>query len=253
MQLSGRTVLITGGASGIGFALADQLIRRGNTVIVTGRDQAKLDAARAALPGLHAIRSDIADPDQIVGLHDQVLARFPGLDVLLNNAGIMRNLDLSQPRDLADVTREIDILLSGPVRMVQQFMPHLLTRPQALIVNVSSGLAFVPMPVAPIYSAAKAALHAYSRSLRVQLAATRIAVVEIAPPPVETPLFRAEFANEMADEKAMDPAALASKALSAIEAGTQEVRPGVANLLKILSRVAPGFIFRQMVKLGRPK
>ena len=253
MQLSGRTVLITGGTSGIGLALAGQLLARGNTVIVTGRDPARLEAARARFSGLHAIRSDVADPDQIISLHEQVIARFPTLDVLINNAGLMRNLDLTQPRDLADVTREIDVLLSGPVRMVQQFLPQLLSRPQALIVNITSGLAFVPMPVSPVYSAAKAALHAYSRSLRVQLAATRVRIVEVAPPPVETALFRGEFAREMAGEKAMDPAVLAGKAIAAIEAGTEEVRPGVANLLKIVNRVAPGFVFRQMVKLGKPK
>lgn len=253
MRFSERTVLITGGTSGIGLAMAGQLLARGNAVVVTGRDQAKLDAACAALPGLHAIRSDVADPDQIVSLHEQVIARFPALDVLVNNAGLMRNLDLTQPRDLVDVTREIDVLLSGPVRMVQQFLPHLLSRPQALLVNVSSGLAFVPMPVSPIYSAAKAALHAYSRSLRVQLAATRVRVVEVAPPPVETSLFRGEFAEEMAGEKAMDPAVLAGKVIAAIEAGKEEVRPGVANVLKIASRVAPDFMFRQMVKLGKPK
>lgn len=253
MQLSGRTVLITGGTSGIGFALAGQFLARGNTVIVTGRDLAKLDAAQAGLPGVHTIRSDVADPAQIISLHDQLIARFPALDVIVNNAGLMRNLDLTQPRDLADVTREIDVLLSGPVRMVQQFLPQLLSRPQALIVNVTSGLAFVPMPVSPVYSAAKAALHAYSRSLRVQLAATRVRVVEVAPPPVETTLFRGEFAEEMAGEKAMDPAALAGKAITAIEAGKEEVRPGVANLLKVASRIAPDFMFRQMVKLGKPK
>ena len=253
MRLSGRTVLITGGTSGIGLALSRQLLARGNTVIVTGRDQAKLDAARAEHPGLHVIRSDVAQPDQIVGLHEQVITQFPDLDVIFNNAGIMRNLDLTQTRDLADITREIDVLLSGPLRMVQQFLPHLLSRPQALIINISSGLAFVPMPVSPIYSAAKAALHAYSRSLRVQLTATRVRVVEIAPPLVETALFRAEFAEEMAGEKAMDPAVLAGKVIAAIEAGNEEVRPGVANVLKIASRVAPEFMLRQMVKLGKPK
>ena len=250
MRLAGRTVLLTGGTSGIGFALARQLLARGNAVIVTGRDPTRLEAARVALPGLQAIRSDVTDPEQIVDLHEQIVARFPAMDVLINNAGIMRNLNLAQPRDLIDVTREIDVALSGPVRMVQQFLPDLLSLPSGLIVNVTSGLAFVPMPAAPIYSAAKAALHAYNKSLRLQLAATGVRVVEIAPPPVETTLFRGEFAAETDGEKAMDPAVLADKAIAAIEAGKEEVRPGVANLLMIASRVAPGFMFRQMAKLG---
>jgi uncharacterized oxidoreductase len=123
-------------------------------VIVTGRDQDKLDAAKRALPGVHILKSDVSNPDAIVALHDGVLAQFPALDTLVNNAGIMRNLNLSQDRDLNDVTREIEINLSGSVRMVQQFLPHLLTRKGALIVNVSSGLAFVPFPVSPVYCSA---------------------------------------------------------------------------------------------------
>ena len=250
MRLSGRTILLTGGSSGIGLALARQLLARDNAVIVTGRDPARLEAARVALPGLEAIRSDVTDPEQIDALHKQVITRFPALDVLINNAGIMRNLNLAQPRELTDVTCEIDVAFSGPVRIVQQFLPHLLSCPNGLIVNVTSGLAFVPMPASPIYSAAKAALHAYTRSLRLQLASTAVHVVEIAPPPVETTLFRGEFAAETAGEKAMDPAVLAAKAIAAIEAGKEEVRPGVANLLMIASRVAPGFMFGQMAKLG---
>ena len=182
MKLERRTVLITGGTSGIGLELARQLLPRGNAVIVTGRDRDRLDAAKRALPGLHTIQSDVSDPAAIAALHANVLAQFPTLDTLVNNAGIMRNLDLNRERDLVDVTREIEINLSGPVRMVQQFLPHLKTRAGALIVNVSSGLAFVPLPIAPIYCATKAALHSYSQSLRVQLDGTGVTVIELAPP-----------------------------------------------------------------------
>ncbi len=144
MKLQNRTILMTGGTSGIGLELAKHLLARGNVVIVTGRDQAKLDATKRAMPDIHISKSDVSDPAAIVTLHDAVIAQFPMLDTLINNAGIMRNLNLNQPRDLSDVTREIEINLSGPVRMVQQFLPHLKTRGEALIVNVSSGLAFVP-------------------------------------------------------------------------------------------------------------
>ena len=111
-------------------------------------------------------RSDVSDPDAIKALYDSVLA---ALDVLVNNAGIMRNLDLNKARDLIDVTREIEINLSGLVRMVQQFLPHLKTRPGSAIVNVSSGLAFVPFPTSPVYCATKAALHSFSQSLRAEI------------------------------------------------------------------------------------
>lgn len=253
MKLSQRTILITGGTSGIGLELARQFLARGNTVIVTGRDQKKLDATKRELPGVHTVQSDVSDPAAIATLHAQVLAAFPALDTLVNNAGIMRNLNLNEDRDLSDVTREIEINLSGPVRMVQQFLPHLKTRPDALIVNVSSGLAFVPMLAAPVYSATKAAMHSYSQSLRGQLEGTGVTVVELAPPGVETPLFRTGFEAETKGHKAMPVAVLARKAIAGIEAGQREIRPGQSNLLKLLSRVAPDFAFKQLTKLTKPK
>ncbi len=253
MKLAAKTILITGGTSGIGLELARQLLQRGNTVIVTGRDQQKLDATSRALAGVHVVQSDVSDPAAIALLRDQVLGQFPALDVLVNNAGIMRNLDLNQDRDLVDVTREIEVNLCGPVRMVQSFLPHLKTRNDALIVNVSSGLAFIPLPLSPIYCATKAAIHSFSQSLRVQLGKTGITVIELAPPGVETPLFRGEFADEMKGQKAMDVKVLARKAIAGIEAGTLEIRPGLSNVLKAMSRVAPGFMFSQMAKMGKAK
>ena len=253
MKLSQRTILITGGTSGIGLELARQLVERGNTVIVTGRDPQKIDAAKRTVPGVHTFQSDVSDPAAIAALHAQVLAEFPALDTLINNAGIMRNLNLNEDHDLTDVTREIETNLSGPVRMVQQFLPHLKTRPDALIVNVSSGLAFVPMLAAPVYSATKAAMHSFSQSLRGQLADTSVTVVELAPPGVETPLFRTEFEAETKGQKAMPVGVLAQKAIAGIEAGTLEIRPSQSNVLKLLSRIAPDFAFKQLSKMTRPK
>jgi len=250
--MQSRTILITGGTSGIGRELARQLLPRGNTVIVTGRDLEKLDATKRALPGVHVFQSDVSDPAAIKALHDSVVAQFPALDVLVNNAGIMRNLDINRDRDLFDVTREIEINLAGPVRMVQQFLPHLRTRPQAAIVNVSSGLAFVPLPLSPIYCATKAAIHSFSQSLRIQLASTSVAVIELAPPGVETPLFRDEF-PEFGDQKGMDVTVLATRAIAGIEAGKLEIRPGLSNVLKAMSRVAPNFMLHQLAKMGKPK
>lgn len=253
MKLEQRTVLITGGTSGIGLELAKRLQQRGNTVIVTGRDPAKLDATRRTLPGIHAFESDVSDPAAIVALHDTVLARFPALDTLINNAGVMRNLNLNQERDLVDVTREIEINLSGPVRMIQQFLPHLRAREGALIVNVSSGLAFIPMSASPVYCATKAAVHSFTQSLRAQLEGTGVTVVELAPPGVETPLFRGEFAEEMRGQKAMDVRVLAERAIAGIEAGKLEIRPGLSNVLKAMSRIAPQAMFKQMTKMTKPK
>ncbi len=253
MKLDHRTVLITGGTSGIGRELARQLLQRGNTVIVTGRDQARLATVAQALPGIHTVRSDVSDPAAIAALHEAVLSRFPALDTLVNNAGIMRNLKLEEERNLADVTREIEVGLSGPVRMVQQFLPHLRTQPGALIVNVSSGLAFIPLPVAPVYCAAKAGLHSYTQSLRIQLRSTGVTVVELAPPGVETPLFRGEFADETRGQKPMSVQVLVKRAIAGIEAGKLEIRPGLANVLKAMSRVAPHLMLKQMARMTKPK
>ncbi len=251
MRMTGKTILITGGTSGIGLEFARQLTERDNTVIVTGRHQGRLDAARQLLPGLHAIASDASNVDAIRTLHAQVTTQFPKLDVLINNAGIMRNLTLDQERPTIDATREITIGLDGPIWMIQQFLSHLRRQKDAMIVNITSGLAFVPFPASPVYCAAKAGLHVYTRCLRAQLAGTGISVVELAPPATETQLFRGEFAKEMKREKGMDPALLVRKALTGIEAGEIEIRPGLSNVLKIASRVAPNLMFKQMVRLSQ--
>jgi len=249
MKLVDRTILITGGSSGIGLALAGQLLARGNVVIVTGRSEQALEKAEQRFPGLVALQSDVGDREGIRLLYETAVGRFPTLDTVINNAGIMRILKLDDDRPLDDVTAEIDIDLSGPIRMVQQFLPHLLRRPDALIVNVSSGLAFVPFTISPVYSAAKAGLHAYTRCLREQLKDTRVKVVELAPPLTETPLYRTEFADRMNGQKGMAVDTLVRHALAGIDAGKTEIRPGLSNVLKIASRVAPGAIFRQMSKV----
>lgn len=251
MNLRGRTILITGGTSGIGLELARQLLARDNVVLVTGRDPAKLEAARRGLPGVHIFAGDVSDPESIAALHRSVLAQFPALDVLINNAGVMRNLNLNEPRELKDLTCEIEVNLCGPVWMAQQFLPHLKTRPEAAIINVSSGLAFVPLPSSPVYCATKAALHSFSQSLRAQLTGTRVAVIELAPPAVDTPLIRGKFPGVVKSMQGMAVKVLVSKAIRAIEAGKLEIRPGLSNLLKFMNRLAPGFILGRMSRLAK--
>lgn len=251
MKLKERTILITGGTSGIGLEMARQLIARRNTVIITGRDQRKLEEAKSALAGVHVIHSDASKPEDIQALLEEVQTKFPACDTLINNAGIMRNLNLNEPRSLTDVTREVDINLNGPVQMVQAFLPHLKNRPNALIVNVSSGLAFIPFPLSPVYSAAKAGLHAFTRCLRVQLKSSNVAVVELAPPLVETKLGGGEFDAAMQGQKGMAAEVLVRKAIAGIEAGKTEIRPGLSNVLYIMSRLVPSLPFAQMAKMVR--
>ena len=250
MKLTGRTILITGGSSGIGLEAARQLIARDNLVIVTGRDRTRLDQAASQLPGVHTIQADAAETESISALHAEVTQRFPALDVLVNNAGIMRKISLLAERPLQDLTREIGINLKAPMHMVQRFLPDLLQRPEALIVNVTSGLAFIPFKIAPVYSATKAGLHADTNCLRAQLAGTSVEVVKVAPPGTETPLFRGEFAAEMADQKGMPVARLVGRMIQGIEAGRSDIRPGLARVLWMASRLAPVAMFNQLAKVG---
>ncbi len=251
MELSGNTILITGGTSGIGLELATQLSKRENTILVTGRDPHKLRELQQKLPGVHTYQSDVSDPAAIVSLYQRVTNDFPELNVLMNNAGVMRMLSLTGGHGLLDIGREIDINLLGPVRMVEQFLPFLKTKPHAAIINLSSGLAFVPLPSAPIYCATKAAIHSYTQSLRVQLQHTPVKVFEVAPPPTSTPLMD-NFGSDSFNSRSpgvMNVDKMVRAALKGLEKDTYEIRPGASNILKVMSRLAPTLMLKQ---LSRP-
>jgi uncharacterized oxidoreductase len=180
--------LITGGASGIGLALAARFMQAGSQLIVCGRREDKLREAAALHPGLRTRVSDLATPSGRTSLFDWVTRECPSVNVLINNAGIQRRVRLAEPQDWAPTQAEIAINFEAPVHLSTMFIPHLAARPQPAIINITSGLAFVPMAAAPVYSATKAALHSFTLSLRHQLAATPIQVIEIAPPATNTDL-----------------------------------------------------------------
>jgi uncharacterized oxidoreductase len=248
MKLEGNTILVTGGSSGIGLELAAQLLRRDNEVIVTGRDQAALDAAGKKLPGLHTIQSDVRGVEAIAALHREVVTRFPRMNVLVNNAGVMRKINLQAfDADHQDIAEEIETNLSGAIRMVMQFLPHLQAQGQAAIVNVTSGLAFNPYPIAPVYGATKAGLHSFTQSLRVQLQRTNVKVFELAPPAVDTPLNHT-FAADLRGTPLMSVEELVAKALRGMERDRLEICVGFASVSRLMSRLAPGFILKQLSK-----
>lgn len=187
MKPTGNTILITGGGSGIGRLLAQRLHDAGNLVIVAGRRLDALQETAGRRPRMAAYELDVEDPAGIEAFAQRVLANHPGLNVLVNNAGIMRRENLARRRDLGDAEATVATNLLGPIRLTNAFIDHLSRQPDAAIVNVTSGLAFVPLPAAPTYSATKAALHSYTVSLRRQLAG-RVEVIEWAPPAVRTEL-----------------------------------------------------------------
>lgn len=187
MKTEGNTILITGGNGGIGAALAQRWHDAGNVVIVTGRDRAKLDAATAGRADMHGEVLDVTDPAAIAAFARDIVARFPALNVLVNNAGIMIYEDIDAARDLTDAEAMVTTNVLGPIRMTDALVDHLGDTPDSAIVNVTSGLAFVPLPKAATYSATKAALHSYTVALRNRLAG-KVEVIELAPPGVQTDL-----------------------------------------------------------------
>jgi len=190
MNPTGNTILITGGGSGIGRALAEELHKLGNEVIIAGRRRTALDETVAANPGMKSMVLDIEEATGIHSFVPELLEQFPRLNVVINNAGIMRaeNL-LDQPEDLGDAEAIVATNLLGPIRLTAALIPHFKQQPSATIITVSSGLAFVPLAQTPTYCATKAAIHSYSQSLRLQLKDTKIEVLEIIPPYVQTDLM----------------------------------------------------------------
>lgn len=190
MERSGNSILITGGGSGIGRGLAEALHKLGNQVVIAGRRQQALEETTAAHPGMKSLALDIEDREAIGSFAARVAGEFPALSVLINNAGIMRAEKLlAQQADLADAEATVATNLLGPIRLTAALLPHLKKQPRATIMNVSSGLAFVPLALTPVYCATKAAMHSYTQSLRYQLRATKIEVLELIPPYVATHLM----------------------------------------------------------------
>jgi|SRR5579863_1500739 len=248
MELKNNTILITGGSSGLGLEFARQLLELNNTVIVTGRDAKKLDQVKSKYPEINVFQSDVSDPRAIETLYYTVINQFPSLNILVNNAGEMRRVNLQDSgTTLHNIADEIEINLSGPIRMVQQFLPHLKRQRTAAIVNVTSGLSLIPFPISPVYGATKSGLRSYTKSLRVQLKNTNIKVFELVAPGAKTPL-NDKFSGDIDYKSLMDVDRLIAVAIKGLQKEQYEIYPGVAAVIKILSRLAPGFLFKQLSK-----
>ena len=195
MNPSGNTILITGGGSGIGQALAHHFHDLGNDVVIAGRRHDTLLAAAAGRDRMSVAVLDVEDPRSIEQLAHEMIEQHPTLNVLINNAGIMRSEDLTGRRNLTEVDAMIATNLLGPIRLTNALIDHLIEQKDAAIINVSSGLAFVPLVVTPTYCATKAAIHSYSVSLRKQLEG-KVDVIEIVPPAVQTELTPGQSTRE---------------------------------------------------------
>ena len=195
MQTKGNTILITGGGSGIGRELAHKWHDLGNTVIVAGRTQASLDETAAGHANIHMMIVDVGDADDLARFAKKVVEVHPAINVLVNNAGIMRFEDITEERELGDAEATIATNLLGPIRLIDGLIEHLKAQENAAIINVTSGLAFVPMPRTATYSATKAAMHSYTVSLRAKLEG-KVEVIELAPPAVQTELTPGQSTRE---------------------------------------------------------
>lgn len=232
MKTSGNTALITAGGSGIDLALAELLLKRGNTVIICGRRGKRLKSAKKRLPGLNIRVCDISKPRSRDALVAWLTSNFKELNILVNNAGIQRAVDfLKGRRHLGDADEEVATNLTAPIHLSALLIPHLRRKKEAAIVNVSSGLAFTPLAAVPVYCATKAAFHSLSMCLRHQLRGTSVRIFELAPPTVATELSGRRHRPEDG-EHIMTSKAVAAGILDALSRNHYEVALGAAENLR---------------------
>lgn len=223
MKLTGNTVFITGGGSGIGRGLAEALHKLGNQVIISGRRAERLQATIDANPGMQAVALDITDPADIKAVAAKLIADHPGLNVLINNAGIMLPDGADGPVDDELLSATVETNLLGPIRMTSALIEHLKTRDGAVVANITSVLGFVPMAIAAVYSATKAAMHSYTLSQRYLLRDSKVSLIEIAPPWVRT-----ELMNSSEEERAMPLEAFIAGAIEQLGTDANEILVGQA-------------------------
>jgi len=227
MKMTGNTILITGGASGIGRGLAEAFHQHGNKVIISGRRKDRLQAVIDANPGIVSIELDVTDPASISAVTTRLLVEHPALNVLINNAGIMLIDDATAPIDEVLLEATVKTNFGGPVRMTSALIEHLKQQPDAVIANVTSILGFVPLAPTAIYSALKAALHSYSLSQRYLLRGAGVKVIEIAPPWVRTDLL-----NSSEEERAMPLDEFIAGAMAQLATDADEILVGPAPQMR---------------------
>jgi len=247
MKTQGNTVLITGGATGIGFSLAEAFVKAGNQVVVCGRRETKLREAKTKLPQVYTKVCDLSKNDERRLLYEWARFNFNEVNILVNNAGIQRMIDLKKGiNELSAGEDEIEVNLKACVHLSALFIPSFLKKKEAAIINVSSGLCFVPIAIMPVYCATKAAIHSFTLSLRHQLRDTSVKVFEVIPPTVDTELDKGARAQRGQDDRGIPPAEVAKATLKAVENDQYEVPIGMAQNLRMGARTNPEQVFQNM-------
>lgn len=247
MKINGNTILITGGATGIGFELAQAFVKEGNDVIICGRRENKLKDAKSKLPQIYTRVCDLSKEKEREALYNWVKSDFKDINILVNNAGIQRMIDFKKGiSELSVGEDEIDINLKALIHLSAYFIPDLLKQKESAIINVSSGLGFVPIAFMPVYCATKAAIHSFSLSLRHQLRDTSIKVFEVIPPTVDTELDKGARDRRGQKDKGIPPVEVARATLKGLEKNEYEIAIGMAQNLLMGARNNPEQIFQMI-------
>lgn len=245
MQLQNNTILITGGSSGIGLELAGRLLEQGNTIIICGRSRAKLDIAVAQYPKLIPYVCDISSIADCQKLVTWLAEHHPSLNVLINNAAIAHASSfMDDPAMLSKAAAEVETNLMGPMRLAKLLIPTMQQQRSPAMINVTTGLIYAPRAVYPVYNATKAALHAFTQVLRIQLADSPVRIIEVMLPAVDTP-----WHNGQAPSIAIPVEIAVQKMIKGLASGQPEIRVGGTKLLYALARLAPGFALRKINSL----
>ena len=246
MNLDNSTILITGGTSGIGLALAEQLLESGNIILICGRSKEKLAEVKEKHPRIHTFLCDVMSQEERARLFIDATAEFPELNILINNAGIQQDLNFRQEVSANLIQQEIDTNFTSYVHFCALFSQHLQQKEEAAIINISSGLAFIPLSVVPLYCATKAAIHTFTISLRHQLKNTSVKVFEIIPPTVDSDLNKAGRERRRMKDRGIKPEEFASPAIEAIKNDQLETCIGQAVNLYNASKQNFDAVFQRM-------
>lgn len=234
MRIAGNTILVTGGATGIGLALARAFVEAGNQVIICGRRKEKLQEAKTQIPQIETKTCDVSSPEERQEVFTWMLSHFPNLNILVNNAGIQNRIDVKDnPLALLEGTDEIAINLEAPIELSALFISHLMSKKEAAIINITSGLAFAPLALIPVYCATKAALHSFTLSLRHQLSQTSVRVYEVVPPIVDTELDRGARGGRDQQHRGIKPEEVAAATLVGLASDEPEIVIGMANNIRL--------------------
>lgn len=242
MKLQNNTVLITGGSSGIGLEFGKVLLQSGNRVIICGRSAEKLEAAKRHHPGFFTYVCDISDSSQCQELIRKIADNHPDLNVLVNNAAIVNKTSITDdPQSMEKLVDELQTNLVAPIRLIHQLIPLLEKNRNAAIINITTGLVYVPRALYPFYNATKAALHSFTQVLRLQLKGKQIQLTEVMFPAVDTPWHRGN------PPKIAIPASKAvAEMIRGLKQEKPEIRVGGAKILYLISRIAPGFALKKV-------